>query len=441
MFKKIWHWSLLVFLFLLPWQTRWIYGPAYLNGNFWEYGSLSWYATELLLWFTIIMFAIEQFFFHHNWPHLFGKIHFRAHFSHLLITLGFVGFLLLEVFHSTNVTLSYNFVFHVLEGLCLFIVIASAAIPKQKLMLALWSGGVLQSILGLVQFFTQHIGANKWLGLAYQSPAQLGSFVIETHTERWLRAYGSFGSPNIFGAYLALMLVIGLLLYVKSKPWHKIIYTLGQAFILLGLIFSFSRGAWISATLGLFTYGSWLVFEAFMFRHRPFWSRMRPVGLFLKQLIFYAIIVAFASTLFQSLFAVRFDPSYRLEQRSITERLNQYAVAGNLIKQYPFLGIGPEVYTLKLFENNPLLNVWDLQPVHNVWLLILAEWGIVGFVIWLAVFIMIGKKMWAENMLYCGLFVTLIVASFFDHFWWSMYVGQMLWWVVMGLIFLPKNEV
>ena len=43
------------FIFLLPWQTRWIYDPGELNAGFWEYGTKSLYITEILLGIIIVL--------------------------------------------------------------------------------------------------------------------------------------------------------------------------------------------------------------------------------------------------------------------------------------------------------------------------------------------------------------------------------------------------
>jgi len=45
-------------LFLLPWQTIWIYQEKFLNGAKWEYGTLGLYATEILLWLCALLFII-----------------------------------------------------------------------------------------------------------------------------------------------------------------------------------------------------------------------------------------------------------------------------------------------------------------------------------------------------------------------------------------------
>jgi hypothetical protein len=53
--------GLLLLLFLLPFQTRYIYHSAFVHGNFWEYGSQTIYATELLVWILIILSLVKVF--------------------------------------------------------------------------------------------------------------------------------------------------------------------------------------------------------------------------------------------------------------------------------------------------------------------------------------------------------------------------------------------
>ena len=46
---KLIKYGLWLLVFLLPWQTRWIYQEAYLKDEIFEYGRLSLYGTEIIL--------------------------------------------------------------------------------------------------------------------------------------------------------------------------------------------------------------------------------------------------------------------------------------------------------------------------------------------------------------------------------------------------------
>ena len=53
--------------------------------------------------------------------------------------------------------------------------------------------------------------------------------------------------------------------------------------------------------------------------------------------------------------------------------------AKEIIKDNWLIGVGIGNYTFALRAKYPEIKVWELQPVHNTYLLILAELGVVGF--------------------------------------------------------------
>lgn len=433
MISKLWRILLPLLLFLLPWQTRWMYDPRFLNGSYWEYGSASWYVTEILLWIIIILFFADLI-RSRNVSHLFGKFHWQsclpdrqAHRRNFFLTLAFFVFLCTEVLHSMDIGISFNYFFLLLEGLCLFIVITSIE-KTRPLLLAFWAGGVIQALLGAYQFFTQNISANKWFGLALQTPFQPGSFMIESGSERWLRAYGGFGSPNILGGYLAVIFILGLLMYLDSRPWHKIFLTLGQVIILVGLIFSFSRSAYLAVLFGWMFVGIFLLAK----KHR-FFNRLHLVGMYIKQSIFYLLVLIVIFFNFQFLFTARLNLSDKLENTSVSERVGQYSDVAGLFHKHPFLGVGPGAYTLALYRADPYLHGYSYQPVHNIYVLILTEWGILGALVWLAIFIWLISLVRALHPEFLPLVMMPFIIGVFDHYWWSLYAGIIIWWVVFGL--------
>src|SRR3989338_8938718 len=214
--KRLIYFLILLFLFLLPWQARVVYAPAFLGGQFWEYGSGSWYATEVLLWAIIIFSAFDRFRRRSFWVLSARREHFQEHWPRLFFGIVILIYALGQMVWSVSPAISYQWLFHLLEVLCLLVIIAERAGEGMALKIAFWAGGVGQGILAVGQFFSQTVTHIPGFGMAPQTAARLGSFVIETGTERWLRAYGAFGSPNILGGYLALVFVIGLLLYLKS---------------------------------------------------------------------------------------------------------------------------------------------------------------------------------------------------------------------------------
>ena len=461
--EKVIKFLLLLFLFLLPWQTRWIYHIGVLNGGFWEYGTFSWYGTEILLWIIIILFAIDRFRHKELWQRILTKEHFKKRKNILLycfIVILFFGF---EVFRSLSPEISYNFVFHIIEGACLAVVIASVArshpalpsvegreldspsfakegaggglvgMPFAKIhfAFAFWLGGVEQGIIAIGQFFSQHIAPNKWLGLAFHSPTQLGDFVVEAASGRWLRAYGSFGSPNILGGFLAVCLVVGLSLPLLRRGggrgrtrWLNLGLIFGQLAILSGLILSFSRGAWIAVTAGV------VVLLCVVARSFKGTTALKLVS---KQILYSLFfILSFFITL-HPLFTARITGTGRLEAKSIETRVSQYHEWQAVVSHNWLWGVGPGVYTQALWQLDNNRPVWQYQPIHNSYLLILAEIGVVGSALvflFSCFLVFLIKKI---NPLYLAVLATLFIGALFDHWYWSMYFGQIIWWTVLGL--------
>jgi hypothetical protein len=425
---------LIVLLFLLPWQTRLIYNSAYLNGEFWEYGSKSLYGTEMLLWLIIILFTFNFYRKKEN----IKKINVRLVYPVLCILI-----LGICVFFSLDKNISFEFMFHFLEALCLGIVVATSTVPFKKIGFALWSGGVAQGILAMVQFLNQEVWANKWLGMADHVGSDLGAAVIETSTGRWLRAYGSFGWPNSLGIYLAMVWVLGFILYfIIHNKNYKALITGGQLIILSGLILSFSRGAWIAAGVGIIILLYCILAKKQGVNMVEFGSRSPLLYLqdCFKQFFYSLLVVILCLITLWPLFSARLNTTTRLESRSIGERVSQYAQVKNTIIAHSWFGVGPGVYTLYLHNLNPELPVWELQPIHSIFLLSVAEMGVLVFCFFILIFLYFLKSIWQKNPMFLSIVAVLLVAGLFDHWLWSMYTGQLLWWVGWAIALKQKES-
>ena len=65
------------------------------------------------------------------------------------------------------------------------------------------------------------------------------------------------------------------------------------------------------------------------------------------------------------------------------ERGLYLSISERIIADNPIIGVGTGQFimtTERLFSN---LEIWQYQPVHNVFLLIWSEWGIVGLVLFI----------------------------------------------------------
>jgi len=433
--RKITNYSILAFLFLLPWQTRWIYSLGQLNGLPWEYGTLSFYGVEILLWLIVILTGFRLFGQKDFWRELFNRESLSARWKNLVAAVVFICAVVFFTVSSPVRDVSIQFLSRLIGGICLAVSLAVAELPFSKMASAFWAGGVIQGLLGAWQFFTQKVFACKWLGLALQNPRELGVSVVQFADQRWLRAYGSFGWPNSLGVYLAVIFVLGLWLYVSVKPRLRIFLLLGQPIVLLGLLLSFSRGAWLAAAIGT------AVFIILFWRGVVGLARREFLKRLAEQFFIVVLLSGLVIGVYWPVFSARFNQNNFYEQLSTSERIDQSVIAREIIFQRSLFGVGPGLYTYYIAGHYPAPSYGQYQPVHNIYILALAETGVFVFlclgvwVLWLL------RQIWRRYPPALALAVVLLVAGLFDHFLWSLWAGQALFWAVFGLILNKKAAV
>ncbi|MBU0596889.1 O-antigen ligase family protein [Patescibacteria group bacterium] len=428
--EKVLEYSLGLFLFLLPWQTIWIYREGILNGSKWQYGTLGIYGTEFLLWVSIILFI---FWFYKKWQERLvknEKFKFTKDRIFILSFLTFVLYVYLSSLWAVDGEVAMGHAFHILEASLLFIMLYLGPLQFKQASYWLIGGAVIQSVLGIWQFFSQSTFEFKWLGMVAHETWEGGTSVISSsEIGRWLRAYGSFSHPNVFGGYLVLTILATLILTPFSNHKNKI----GHPFLVIALllqftalVFTFSRSAWIAVALVLLFYIYIIISRGKKIPCLSYFSAILILWIFLIMIFF-------------PLVRVRVGGEAPLEVRSTNERLVGYEESLVLFRTHPWFGVGVGNYTAVLHEYNPNLSGWLYQPVHNAMILVLVELGIVGFLITSIIFItyylmhsMIRHMDLVAGLLFIGIIIPLL---FLDHYLFSSYTGLMVW-AIFWSIFL-----
>jgi O-antigen ligase len=129
---------------------------------------------------------------------------------------------------------------------------------------------------------------------------------------------------------------------------------------------------------------------------------------------------------------------------SFSERLSQRLVladlAGRAFSQNPVFGFGLNNFIpggRQLEEAGGLS--WILQPVHNIPILILAEGGILGFVIFAWPVFRSIELVRTRPIFFGQIFVFVILTSLIDHYWFTLQQNQLLLAVLTGLL-LRQNQ-
>ncbi len=413
--RSIYNLSLQLLLAIFPLSTAWIYFEPTIDGVKWQYGTLLWYASEAVLAVCVVSCCL---FLYTN--HIRGKqIQFRWTRERLFVLslAGFCAYLYGRSFFTLYPDIALQQSVHVLEAVLFFFCILLSPLENKALVRALVLGAVFQVVLGLSQFFLQTTWSSTLLGTSVHLAAEAGSSVVVTEGERWLRAYGTFSHPNVFGGYLVLVLLLFLFERFQvsdSKQISdfrlKILDYILTAVLTAGVFVSFSRSAWIALFLGLFVCG--------------FLSIRKKVSAFYILHSTFSIIVPFLllSILFAPLMSTRLGATSVNEQQSITERVSGNSEAIELVQDNPVFGVGPGHCTVALMQKDSSRPVWEYQPVHNVVLLVFSEVGVVGiFLLCLIAYLFFNTfQMQFVDLLIVTPFIPLIL---FDHYVWSSLVG------------------
>lgn len=432
--KKLLEYGLYLFVFLLPWQTNYILRESQINGAKWEYGTICFYAIDILLIFLFVLFIIanRRLRIKENYKKILTD---KKKFYFFIFALLLIVFCFLSAFWSADKTLAFYSTVKIAEAIALFFLLLNIRFNWQKLFIAFIAGAVIQSGLALWQFFQQATFASSWLGMSFYDSQELGVSVVETPLRRWLRAYGSFQHPNILGGYLAICLIFTVGLYLKIQNRAKQNYKNFLSRILLlfayclqfaALLVSFSRSAWLVLVSSL----------GIIFLMEIFKKRKNEILNLIKIFVISMGIIGVFFTIFQEPFLARVKVSGRLEIKSIEERTDYTEQAKNLIKDNWIAGTGAGNYTLanyyKLDKKYP---AWYFQPVHNVYLLILAELGIIGFLLFFAILISAIRFLNFKNINFAFFaFLSLLIIMFFDHWLWSLHFGVLFFWFILGMM-------
>lgn len=392
-----------VLIFLIPTQVGYHFWPdfAYIFGIRVDYLSPTIYLTDVLI-FSLFIF----------WLRTKPKISRRT-------VVWIISFLL---FSFVNISLAKNtgaalykwikifeFVFF---GYYLFSL--KRLDIKRQIMLPLSLSILFFSSIGLLQFIKQETigGLLYFLGERNFSSFTPGIALVDVGGAQYLRAYSTFSHPNSLAGFL----MTGLILLTFSKEDRRL-KAFVLAFGLITLLLSFSLGALLGLAAVLFFY---LIAKL----------SLRFFKKSLLAIIFLAIFLSLA----QILYANNYLKNDNLPE-NIHHRLVLAGAAGKLFYSSPVWGVGLNNFIVNLPEIKLVTGVsWLLQPVHNIFLLILTETGILGFLLFTLLLITAGKAAAKKGKIFFGLaIIFIVVTGLVDHYWLTLQQNQLLASLVLGL--------
>lgn len=254
---------------------------------------------------------------------------------------------------------------------------------------ALIVAGLANAIIGYYQFF----GGSGALHLLVNN--------------RFFRAFGTFGQPNPFGAFMGLIFPISLMMTValllslfqhrQKFSWQPILtlgfYTLATGILFGGILISWSRGAWLGMLASLMVMLVAFPRKIYQSVALILFAGIAFALLWYAQLL-PASIVSRLSSITSELFNVTDVRGVEITvaNYAIVERLAHWQAAIRMIESHPWLGVGAGNYAVA-YPDYRLINwVEPLGHAHNFYLNVFAETGMIGFttyiVMWFSVFML-----------------------------------------------------
>ncbi len=412
-----------VFIFSIPLQIRKLL--FCLSDKFLEWNCGFLYFTDVLFFIILLLWIVRI---------LFKKSNFLKKSDFLIAIFFIIAGLSLTTAYSLKLS-----IYHLIKlaGFILLFLYVKYNLdflkirPILKLVIA---SGVLQAIIAILQFFKQSDLGLKYFEAGNFSPNIPGVATFFVENFKMIRAYGTTPHPNVLAVFLLASIFFLYYFYLKSGNTikHRMILVICLAVLMTGLTLTFSRAVIITFI------GSTILFLIISFLKSSYTFKTRVISLFVILVIYTSVITFIFWPEINSRFLAT---SY--QEESVTLRIYYNEIAVPEILNRPFLGVGIGNFVWYLFNNYDLEKFWLYQPVHNLYLLIAVEIGMVGVLIFL---IFLGKilfkktkKFFAKQLTLKELCFTAILGSFLclgliDHYLWTIQQSSLLFWLLLALI-------
>ncbi len=432
---------LLALLFLLL--------PTQLGKHFWpqfslvegirvDYLSPTLYVTDLLSGLLFFFFILR-----------FGRslfVFFLGNAKRVIVSVVIISFLLLNVLHAERVSVSLYYLIKLLEFsfIGLYIAINIQRQTQLSLLALLFVVSTFfQSLLAILQYLQQG-SLNGWLyffGERMFTGSTPGIANAAINGELILRPYGTFPHPNVLAGYLLLSLIIIYFFLVRrARGFIRAFSIFVLCFSSLALLLSLSR-----VVIGL-----WVLFLASVLFYQVF-VRLRTVHTIVIGLMFLILGVIFVifSPLGQTLSSRFFQTS--LLEESLVQRTELVHHSLAIIQNNFVLGVGMGNFIPALSPlQDPLSIGLYLQPVHNIYLLLTAETGLIGLMGFLLFLFVTYRHLVlqirqtplfrTEFLVTTLLLSTILMIGFFDHYFISLQQGQLLFAAILGLCWIKLRD-
>lgn len=255
-----------------------------------------------------------------------------------------------------------------------------------------------------------------WLGERRFLLGNLGIAEIRVVNKAWVRAYGTFSHPNSLAGFLLLAWVYFKKRKEKGEKENEKLKTKVWKWIVnwsavLGIILAGSRTVWILSILVLIL-------------GRGNKKGELKKNIFGKMLVAMMIVVMLLGIVKNEYELKGFLGGW--DKDGWTKRVSLAVSAKKMFMDSPLFGVGKGnfVAVLPKYQGN---DIFWLQPVHNIFLLVFSEIGIFGVILLYKLLGKIRKKDWQ-------ILGIIILSGIVDHYWVTLAQNSWLIAIILGLM-------
>lgn len=282
---------------------------------------------------------------------------------------------------------------------------------KEIIIKAIYYPAFFVSLFGIVQKFT---------GIG-----------LEVNTNGYLRIESTLGHPNSLGVYLVILLIpLTMILINEKKKEKKIFYGLTALIMLSNIVLCLSRNSWVALAFGIVL-----------------------LAVFYNWRILFAFVVAGVIALLSPAVSSRIiDMGAKVFSDG---RIKHWAVAIKMFLDKPLTGVGNGNYVTlheEYIKRYPSLLVQGEEnfPTHNSYLKVLSELGILGFIPFMIMNVLVVMRGFfaysdakgKEKNIILGVLIAILVfmqVNLLDNMWFVPKVTT-IYWVMVGFIISISNK-
>ena len=228
------------------------------------------------------------------------------------------------------------------------------------------------------------------------------------------RSIGTFPSPNILGGYLIIIFPLSLMLLKDTSSYSKK-WALPSILIAFSLILTKSIGPIV-------------IFIAICII-----LLLSSNNIFKNKKLIFIIFIAFVSFVLAFIIYNRWNRLvvFKSGHNPLTMRLNYWQTAIVIIKDHPFLGIGPGNFQEVFLKYYKLGWGTGTRYAHNIFLQIWPETGMLGLLSIIYLFMaFIRNTLNSKYLFLAGL--AFVLHNFIDITYFVPEAG-LFWWIIIGL--------